>query len=576
MTTHYLPDYFSHSRPPADTSGGRTLVASCLALWLALLVTQSPLAQAAELVVNPSHPAAKDSGQGGENAPFKTITYAMSQLQPGDRLVIAAGVYREVMVFPQRRWELAETTIEGRGRVLVKGSDVVGQWQPLGDGRFVRPWPTETEQVHVDGSPLQQIGGTVFDGFPDDAEHPMHALNQGQGGIWPGRKKGDQDSMPVGSFYYDASEKNLYLRVAWPELGAHVVEVSTRSGALFGENLANVTLRNLDFEHANTSWKRRAGLVTLLGDRLTLERINVVRADSIGMILVGNDITLRDSSANDCGQVGIMGRGQRMRLINNETSRNNTRGFNRWWEAGGAKFVGGGGLQDSLVSGHRALNNTGDGLWFDWMNRNNRIEHSFIAYNTGMGLHYEASAGGMIVDNVVIANGGRGIYLPQSSQSVVAYNLVAGNGLQGIVVIDEGRRDPVGKYKLKPAGNKVFGNVVAWNQGAIYLPLEPAENHSDGNLFIGNSSQTRFSLGWTRLGKKDLSDWVSTTGNDRRSEYIDHTMDVGFRLSIAEHRRKPNMTWYKIVRAGAKPPEIDPEWARLVPDAIDRRPGPAL
>lgn len=574
MKTRCHPDRPRHSRR-LDGSARRRLTAPCLALWLALLVAQAPLAQAAELVVNPAHPAASDSGPGGESAPFKTITYAMSLLQPGDRLVIAEGVYREVMVFPQRRWELAETTIEGRGRVVVKGSDVVGQWTPLGGGRFVKPWPSETEQVHVDGAPLQQIGGTVFDGFPDDAQHPMHALNRGQGGIWPGRKKGDQDSMPVGSFYYDAGEKNLYIRVVGPELGARMVEVSTRSGALFGENLANVTLRDLDFEHGNTSWKRRAGLVTLLGDRLTLERINVVRADSIGMILIGNDITLRDSSANDCGQVGIMGRGQRMRLINNETSRNNTRGFNRWWEAGGAKFVGGGGLQDSVVSGHRALNNTGDGLWFDWMNRNNRIEHSFIAYNSGMGLHYEASVGGIIIDNVVIGNGGRGIYLPQSSQSAVAYNLVAGNGLQGIVVIDEGRRDPAGKYKLKPAGNKVFGNVVAWNQGAIYLPLEPAENHSDGNLFIGNSSQTKFSLGWTRLSKKDLTEWVSTTGNDRRSEYIDHAMDVAFRLSIAERRRKPNLTWYKIVRAGAKPPEIDPAWARLVPDADSRRPGPA-
>jgi hypothetical protein len=360
------------------------------------------------------------------------------------------------------------------------------------------------------------------------------------------------------------------------DLQGHVVEVSTRSGALYGEGLANVTIRNLEFEHANTSWKRRAGLITLLGNHLTLESLHVRRADSIGMVLIGNDITLRDSSANECGQVGIMARGERMRIINNETSRNNTRGFNRWWEAGGAKFVGGGGLQDSLVSEHKALGNTGDGIWFDWMNRNNRIERSFIAYNTGMGLHYEASYGAVIVDNMIIANGGRGIYLPQTSHSVVAYNLVAGNGLQGIVVIDEGRRDPQGKFKLKPAGNKVFGNVVAWNKGAIFLPVEPAENRSDGNLFIGSPSETQFSLGWPRLSgltQKELEDWVSDTGNDRKSEHLAYDMDLGFKISINERRRKPNLVWYKNLKALAKGPAIDPELARLVPELASRTAG---
>ena len=205
---------------------------------------------------------------------------------------------------------------------------------------FRSPWPAETAQVFVDGAPLQQIAGTIFNGYPVKVDHSMNHILKSIGGIWPGRRAGDETTMPVGSFYYKHSTKSLYVRVAKTTLATSRVEVSARTYSLQGQNVAGITVRNLEFQHGNTSPNSQSGLLTMIGNRVTLERIRVLRADSVGVEVMGDDNTIRDSSFNSCGQLGIKARGKRARLINNETRYNNTRGFNKWWEAGGAKFVG--------------------------------------------------------------------------------------------------------------------------------------------------------------------------------------------------------------------------------------------
>src|SRR5688500_1636502 len=123
------------------------------------------------------------------------------------------------------------------------------------------------------------------------------------------------------------------------------------------------------------------------------------------------------------------------------------------------KLVGAGGLQDSQVVGHRAYSNNGDGLWFDWQNRNNTISGNRLAYNKGTGLHYEASFTGRILRNTIFGNSQRGIYLPNSSDSVVAHNLVTDNGLEGIVIVDERQAVEQGRVELIPDRNYIVVKV---------------------------------------------------------------------------------------------------------------------
>jgi parallel beta-helix repeat protein len=287
---------------------------------------------------------------------------------------------------------------------------------------------------------------------------------------------------------------------------------------VFGKGLRRVTLRDLDMQHSNTTAVNQSGALTLLGDELRIERVNVSYTDGNGLDLTGDRLVVDAVTANYCGQVGLKVRGRGNRIANSVTNFNNTRGFNKWWEAGGAKFVGEGGLRDSEVVNHRAIGNRGDGIWFDWLNDNNQVHHSVVAYNTGFGIHYEASSRARIHDNYVFGNGQRGIYLPNSPGSVVAHNLVASNGMEGITFVNE--RQP-SKPEITARAARVVGNVIAWNaKPAVILPAGTDGNASDYNVYLYDGQPPSFSLGWGSRGnpvRNGLDDWKAASAQDANS-----------------------------------------------------------
>lgn len=530
------------NHPQVRLANGKS-VAWGSALLAAWLTAGAGLANAADRYVDRASVAARDSGYGPASAPYKTLAYAMSQIQPGDRLYIKEGVYRESARFPNRTWGTAATVIEGVGKVVIKANDVLTGWTSLGNNKYVKSLPKETAQVMINGTMLKQIGGRLFNAAATTF-------------MWPARVAGDHNTMPLDSFYYDAATAQLYVRTSLASLTGQTVEVSTRMFSLFGEGLNNVTVKNLSFQYGNMSPFNRSGQVTLIGKNITVDRVTVTNADAVGLELMGDDNKILDSVANYNGQVGIKARGQRYQILRNTTNFNNTRGFNKWWEAGGVKFTGAGGLQNSLVSHHTAIGNKGDGIWFDWANLNNRLENSVSADNTGFGIQYEASQKGVITNNYVVNNGQRGIYLPHSSDSVVAFNLVAGNKLQGIVVIDENVRDPKGLINLKPVGNKVFGNLDAFNNGALVLPADLSTNKSDSNLFVGAVTVMTMRLGWSGMAT-DLTRWQTTTAQDKASRFNS--------LSFTGTGSAAYITWGKTYRTTVPKLTVSADLLALVP-----------
>lgn len=483
----------------------------------------------------------------------ENIDRIVQLMNPGDRVILAAGEYRRSIHIPSgRKWSASlPTTLSASGNAVavVKGSDVVANWSETRASYFEVNWPSEPAQVFVDGGALIQLAGTVFGGYPEQKVTPYVDMHKESGGIWPGRRAYVPGSeMPMNSFYYDKSRGKLLIRIDG-NANTRKVEVSVRNRLLYGEGVHGIVVERLVFEHSNTSISGRGAAVTLIGNDNTIRNVTVRNTDLAGIQMIGDRNQLLDSAATDNGQLGVAMRGSNNRVIGVSAINNNTRGFNKWWEAGGFKFVGNGGLQASEVSGNRAVGNNGDGIWFDWKNKNNIVRNNLSAFNTGFGIHYEASRSAVIQDNYIFGNGQRGIYLADSANCWITHNLVVGNGLEGIVAVYSGRKDDK-NIEFGAEDNKVYANIIAWNKGpALIMPKGASSSGaSDGNVFLFETQPLKLSLGYPTLTSKPastLSDWSSQTDFDKRS--VAHELPVPSDVKAVLAKRGHQFDWSPLI-----------------------------
>ncbi len=528
---------------PATSSGSAPANESAVANWNSQTPVQLMAPYKRLVVVNASNSAANDNNPGTAASPLRTIAAAMSRLQPGDDVVIMAGTYREPIMVPGRAWNGQQTRIRGYGATVIKGSYVVGGFRAGSNGVYWVDWSgEEPQQVFQRGRALKQIGGTVFGGFPTAGNNPLNGMHASEGGIWPGRVNGGVAQLTPGTFTYVASERRVYVKPAADGQGVPGdYELSVHRHVLSIADGSGITVQGLVFDHSNTTTTYRQGAVKVGGSGNVVQHSVIRNMDGQCVGLGGSSHAVKNNYIADCGQVGIAGTGNLMRIEGNTVLRANFRGFNKWWEAGGMKFVGAADFSNGVITGNTVLESVGDGIWVDWEGSNNLIENNVSSYNQGFGIHYEMSASATVRGNYTYGNTMRGIYLIDGGSSVVERNSIFGNTYEGLSVVETSRSSGGSPYE--PRNVRIIGNTVAWNdfnRNWIQMNTPPLAFNfqSDRNVFIAERLRPRVSIGWMTTGSwyDNLAAWRSRTGDDVNSAEQLAPMPENLRTALQQKR----------------------------------------
>ncbi len=386
----------------------------------------------------------------------------------GTTFSLTAGTFREQQVTPRDG-----DVFEGAGPgTVMNGARILEGWTADGDGwsvggqtqeavahgdcRSASPRCDRAEELFVDGQRLTHVA----------------SLAEVTGSSW--------------WFDYEADTIHIGLDPA-----GRLLETSTTAFAFKGE-ATGVTIRDLTVTHHATP--AQSGAIHAAGPDWVIEGVTAVDNHALGIFFSGDRTIVRDSLSRGNGQMGMGGSGAHDALVERvELADNNQIGFNDEWEAGGAKFT--------LTTGMKFLDsdahgNDGAGIWFDESAQDTVISGNRAADNSGAGIFYEISEDARITGNTVTGNGwgeetrgwlwGAGIQVAASGGIEITGNDVSGN-LNGVVLIQQDRGDgPLGDRQVDDI--TVEGNRIVAGSGLIGAASDDGDDLFDRSIEFRDNS----------------------------------------------------------------------------------------
>ena len=434
--------------------------------WLVLASSVS--ASAATYDVAQRSPQASDDGDGSRERPWKTISRAAEKARPGDIVVLHDGIYREHVTAKTSGTAQAPIQFEAAPGALVvlTGADHLTGWQKAEGGLPIYrvPW------TH------RFIGWSKHMTHPDDDYHRL--IGRCEQVVIDGyllRQVLEPGQLAPGTFFVDISNQVLQVRDPGSrDLNQVLVEASVRQ-EVFRVDGDYVQLRGLHFRFAANMAQH--GAVVLAGRHDTLEDCTIEGMNASGATFSGEEQVVRRCVFRDNGQLGF-GANSAHDLLFTESlvENNNTKGFDRGWEAGGDKLVL---CRNAVLERSRFLHNRGCGIWFDIGNENCIVRQCLIADNEDSGIFDEISFGLQAHDNVIIGNGfaatagawgaQAGISLSSSPDSRIERNLILGNR-EGFNFREQTRTTTrIGQQGEVPIWNHdetIRRNIIALNRDA--------------------------------------------------------------------------------------------------------------
>jgi parallel beta-helix repeat protein len=435
--------------------------------WAMVLIVLSLAASAQARVW---HVAEKTLPGIDPNDQVTTIGKGLARLEPGDSLLVHGGVYREAVTIDKSGTAQQPITIraaEGES-VTLTGVDRITDWTliPGSDRVYSTPWPHKfvawnktythpnddyhrligrCEQVFINGYPLHQVL--------------------------------ERDKLSRGAFFADLEAQRLYIQPANNQEIAKnkaLVEASTRDQILRLRG-SYVVVKGLQFRYAAN--RAQQGAVQFSGDHVIVEDCTFEYTNASGATFAGKDLTVRSCTFQHNGQLGFgANRAHNLLMTGCTVRNNNTKGFDRGWEAGGDKICM---TRGAILENSVFAENRGNGIWFDIGNEDCQVRNCLIANNENAGIFYEISYGLHAHDNVIVGNGfaftpgawgaAAGISLSSSPSCTIERNLILGNK-EGFNFREQSRSTPrIDNRKSEPVWNHdqiVRHNVLAYNRDA--------------------------------------------------------------------------------------------------------------
>ncbi|MFA6240362.1 MAG: right-handed parallel beta-helix repeat-containing protein [Candidatus Hydrogenedentales bacterium] len=472
------------------------------------------------------HPRASDDNKGTEKRPWKTIGQAARTLQPGERVVVHAGIYRE-WVKPERGGTAPEAMVAYQAapgeEVTITGSDI---WEPnwvlareykLKD---INVWQAELSGSQFEGAnPFCLQNFTIQQDTETWKDFPSFELRRGQlfvnGEYLPQVSLFDELAKSPGSFWVSENGMSIFLRMPGdvaPQ--GHAFEITTRE-QVFAPVLPYLNyIRVSGFKMVCAGNgvpippPQRGLLSAARGHHWIVEDCEIAYANTLGMDLGGQWWSygtgeaqgyhiIRRNYVHHCGVSSMSAwhnmPNKSMLVEDNLVTDNCWMPIPHHYESAGVKFHS---TEDSLIRRNVILRTAnGPALWLDGEVRNTRItQNLFVDAKETVSLGVvclEINRGPNLFDNnIIVGSNAHGFHEHDVDRAVVLQNLIA-NGKGYGVHLRPG--DPARVNPPLENNHRIFGNIVAGFSELVFIPNDTTR--SDCNFFGDDNLAKAFGRG---------------------------------------------------------------------------------
>ncbi len=492
-----------------------------------------------------AHPDASDDNPGTEDRPWKTIGRAAKVLEPGDRVIVRQGHYRE-WVCPARGGSGPKQMITYQAApgemVIISGSEpLTGNWlaSVLADQPpMAKAWMIDLpEALFGDYNPFAEANATT-NLISDPAvarqgrDKPPYTLARGL--VFQNGKRLKQVACrealaeSAGAYWVEPGGKRLHLRpIADAQPNQAQFEITTRPFA-FAPRQAGLGFLCVDgftIEHvANCYPIPQLGAISTRQGHHWIVQNNLVRqVNGLGLDygrlqsflprpvpadtpkLAGVGVIVRNNAFYQCGICSMQGLG----LIGGWIEGNYVQDccwhdVEKLWEAAAIKLH----WDKHILVRRNVVDGTigAPGIWVDHSNTNVRVTQNIVvrvrsaAYG---GIFFEASYKPNLIDrNIVWDCTPHGFYQHNCGDLTVVNNLIGCCAKAPVRIAPQGSEREVDLETRRPSvvvRNHVLGNVFYGfgDRG----PLVPGGNVSDYNLFVNPPGEEPIDLAAWRKDK---------------------------------------------------------------------------